>query len=250
MSSFADQYARHYDLLYADKHYDSEVQYVCTLLDRFAPGTTSILELGSGTGRHATALAASGYLVHGVEKSEAMLSAAKRNAPEGCEFSLGDVRDIRIDQDFDAALSLFHVMSYQTTNDDFAAALATARAHLKPGGVLLFDFWYGPAVLHDKPSVRVKRMSDDSVEVTRIAQPTLLPEANVVIVDYHLFVRERGSETVSEYDEQHRLRYFFLPEIELFLNRAGFRLEKCEEWLSGDRLGLETWYAVCLARTA
>jgi SAM-dependent methyltransferase len=248
MSGAFDDYAAYYDLVYSDKNYAAEAAHVAGLLKQHGVSGKAILDLGSGTGRHAAGLASTGFIVHGIERSGAMLAAAEASTPPGCSFSLGDLRDVRLDRKFDAALSLFHVMSYQTTNSDFAEALATARAHLNPGGILLFDYWYGPAVLHEKPSVRVKRVSGDSIEVTRIAKPTLLPEANVVVVDYHLFVRELGSEKVSEYDEQHRLRYFFLPEIELFLNGAGFRLEKCEEWLSGHRLGLDTWSAMCVAR--
>jgi SAM-dependent methyltransferase len=245
---YANRYARLYDLLYADKDYATEVTSVRTLLNGSVPGARNLLELGSGTGRHANEFAASGYLVYGVERSETMLAIAKSNAAPGCNFSLGDLRTFRIDRKFDAVLSLFHVMSYQTSNKDFADALETARVHLNPGGVFLFDFWYGPAVLHNKPSVRIKRVSDDSVEITRQAQPALLCEANVVVVDYHLFIRDNNDNNVTECDEQHRVRYFFVPEMELFLSEAGFRLEKCEEWLSGGPLSLETWYGVCLAR--
>jgi hypothetical protein len=37
-------------------------------------------------------------------------------------------------------VALFHVTSCQTSDDDLRAAMATARAHLRPGGVFLFDF--------------------------------------------------------------------------------------------------------------
>ena len=37
-------------------------------------------------------------------------------------------------------ISLFHVMSYQTTNADLLAVFATAAAHLRPGGLFLFRF--------------------------------------------------------------------------------------------------------------
>ena len=78
MSEFSAPYARHYDLLYADKDYAAEAAYIRDLLKRWTPGGTRLLELGSGTGRHANLLAGMGYSVHGVERSAAMLEAASR----------------------------------------------------------------------------------------------------------------------------------------------------------------------------
>ena len=52
-----DAYAAYYDLLYKDKDYAGETEYVHRLIQRFNPGAKSILELGSGTGKHARLLA-------------------------------------------------------------------------------------------------------------------------------------------------------------------------------------------------
>lgn len=248
MNAYATDYARHYDLLYADKDYAAEAGYVRDRLKRAAPSATRLLELGSGTGRHAALLASMGYSVHGVEQSGPMLAAAASSAGAGCEFSLGDIRTVRLGVTFDAVISLFHVIGYQTSNEDLSAAFATARAHLKPGGVFLFDYWYGPAVLHLKPSVRVKRVSDDALDVTRIAEPELVPSEDVVIVNYHLFVRDVRTEHITETHEKHRVRYLFLPDIARALSGQNLRLERSEEWLTGRPLGLETWCGVTLAR--
>ena len=248
MSEFSAPYARHYDLLYADKDYAAEAAYVRDLLKRWPPGGTRLLELGSGTGRHANLLAGMGYSVHGVERSAAMLEAASRGAAAGCQFSLGDLRTVRLGQTFDAVLALFHVVGYQTTNDDLAAAFATARTHLKPGGVLLFDYWYGPAVLTQRPAVRIKRASDAALEVTRLTEPDLLPNKDVVKVNFHLFVRNKATGDVSEHREEHHVRYLFLPELECLLAHHGLKLEHSEEWMTGRPLATDTWYGASLAR--
>ena len=142
-SVFAD-YSRYYDLLYRDKDYQAEADYVAGLIHRFNPGAQSILELGSGTGIHASLLAEKGFTVHGVERSSEMfarsLAMAEKNAGSGRQlltFSQGDIRHIRLDRRFDTAISLFHVISYQTTNEDVSAAFQTAREHLNHGGVFI-----------------------------------------------------------------------------------------------------------------
>ena len=106
-------------------------------------------------------------------------------------FSPGDVRQIRIPETFDAAVSLFHVVSYQAGNQDLRDCFATAKRHLKSGGVFVFDCWYGPAVLTDRPTVRVKRWEDEGTSVTRIAEPTLHANENIVDVHYTILVRNR-----------------------------------------------------------
>ena len=41
-------------------------------------------------------------------------------------------------------ISLFHVMSYQTDNNDILSAFQSARNALNIGGIFIFDVWYGP----------------------------------------------------------------------------------------------------------
>lgn len=250
-------YARYYDLLYKDKDYAAESDYVAALFKRFHPSVKTVLELGSGTGKHALLLAQQGYQVHGVERSAGMLAQARALTQAASPqlaaghhtppvFVEGDIRSVRVDQQFDAAISLFHVVSYQTTNADLLQAFETARTHLKDGGLFIFDVWYGPAVLTDPPGIRVKRMADDQIEVTRLAEPILHPNRNMVDVNYHVFIRSKATGSVDETREKHEMRYLFAPEIELLLSQTGFGLLHHEEWLTGSPPGCDTW-GVCFA---
>ena len=135
-------------------------------------------------------------------------------------------------------------MSYQTTNDDLRAAFATAKAHLKPGGIFIFDCWYGPAVLTDRPAVRIKRLEDEILSVTRIAKPVMHPNDNSVDVNYHVTIRNIASGVVDELWETHRMRYLFLPEIEFCLEDVGLRISEATEWMTGRVPGFDTW-GVC-----
>ncbi len=249
-SPIFDDYARYYNLLYRDKNYQTEADYVAGLIQRFNPKAQSILELGSGTGIHAALLAEKGFSVHGVERSTEMITQSlamthksMNSGHDRLAFSEGDIRHIRLNTQFDAVISLFHVISYQTTNNDVSATFRTAREHLNPGGIFIFDLWYGPAVLTDRPAVRIKRMADDEIEVTRIAEPRMHPNENLVDVNYHVFVRNLQDGQVTELREIHSMRYFFKPEIELFSNQSRFQLIHGEEWFTGNPLGESTWGA-------
>lgn len=251
MAVFAD-YARYYDLLYRDKDYVGEADYIATLLHRFHPEGVKLVELGSGTGKHAALLTEKHYSVHGIELSQEMLSQAEEltGQHKGLAFSQGDIRSARLNSKFDAAISLFHVMSYQTTNSDLVDAFRTARAHLDLGGIFIFDCWYGPSVLTERPAVRVKRVSDDSIEITRLVEPVLHPNLNLVEVNYQVFVRDKATDSVSEIHETHRMRYLFQPEIEMHLGQAGFNLLHTEEWMTGKPIGCDTWGACFIAQVA
>jgi SAM-dependent methyltransferase len=257
-------YSRYYDLLYKDKDYAAEAAYVRKLIERDHPRAKSLLDLGCGTGKHAFLLAESGYRVTGVDLSQDMLNEAdaqlaaatpeqaQRWAASGAapEFLQGDVRNVRVGAKFDVVVSLFHVISYQSTNADLKAAFVTAREHLAPGGLFVFDCWYGPAVLTERPEVRVRRLSDERISVTRLAEPVLHPERNLVDVNYHVFVKDNQSGAVEELKETHTMRYLFSPEVELLLEAAGLRLLKSEEFLTSANLTFRSWSAVFVAALA
>ena len=172
------EYADWYDLFYADKDYRAEVDYVHGLLrDRgVAPG--KLLEIGCGTGVHAKLFIEQGWHVTGVDLSEEMLSRAKSRFDNlGAEirrrarFLQCDARTLDLGERFDVVVALFHVMSYQAGQDDLGLAMATARRHLEPGGVFVFDFWYGPTVLTQLPEPRMRKVESLNAVVRRFATP-------------------------------------------------------------------------------
>ena len=248
-------YARYYDLLYRDKDYASEASFVLGLIRRYCPDASRLLDLGCGTGAHAQHLAESGACVHGVDRSASMLDCAgirhrtlRAEVADKLVFSQGDVRRVRLGTTFDSVISLFHVLSYQTRNDDVLGAFATAKAHLKPGGIFLFDCWYGPGVLTDRPTVRVKRLRDELINVIRIAEPTINSEDNVVDVNYTILVEDRAKGATEKLEELHRMRYFFLPELEMFAVRSDLRIIDAYAWMREDKPDMNTWNACFVAQ--
>ncbi|HAR62074.1 MAG: SAM-dependent methyltransferase [Candidatus Margulisiibacteriota bacterium] len=244
MSVFAD-YSSYYDLLYKDKDYKGEIDYIDMLIRKYNPRAKTILDLGCGTGRHDILLAERGYCIHGVDLSEEMIKIAKQyESSDRLSFSAGDIRNIKCGKKFDVIISLFHVMSYQIKNEDITSVVNTVSRHLEKGGVFIFDCWYGPAVLTDMPVVRVKRLENDELTVLRIAEPVMHPDENVVDVNYQLYITDKLSGNHSEVREMHKMRYWFKPEIEEVLKNKGFELIAYEEWMSGKPTGLDTW-GVC-----
>ena len=250
-----DLYAACYDLLYRDKDYRAEADYVAELVQQVLPGAADVLELGCGTGGHAVELARRGMRVHGVDLSPAMVerALARRSAAGGelaaaLRFEQGDVRCFRSGRTFDAVISLFHVMSYQSTTPELLAAMATARAHLATGGVFVFDSWYGPAVLTDRPRCVVKEVRDDRVAVVRRTTPALQVNTNLVDVRFDIDVTAIESGEQRRIIEDHRMRYLFMPEVDHLLSASGFELVATRAWMSQTEPDDRSWYACFQAR--
>ena len=248
MNKVFDAYAAYYDLLYQDKNYHKEAKYILRLLEDNGISSGKILELGSGTGKHAEEFAKMGFCVHGVDLSPEMAQEANHRNNNNLEgqlyFEVGDVRNFVAGKKFDAVISLFHVISYQIKNEDILEMFKTAAKHLKTNGIFIFDFWYGPGVLTDPPEVRQKRLENKDIEVLRIAEPTMYPNENVVDVNYCVQIKQKGSGKVSELNETHKMRYLFIPEILQFSSKW-FTLKTNFAWMKDSYPDFTDWLSVC-----
>lgn len=235
-------------MLYGDKDYVGETEYIHLLIDTHSAAAKSIIDLGSGTGRHAHLLANCSYRVHGVERSESMLKSAElANDTATVTFSQGDIRSVRVGDTFDVAISLFHVISYMSENRKVLDTFNAALTHLKTGGLFVFDFWCGPAVLSNRPATRITRVSNDSTKVTRLAESDPHINSNLVDVNYELLLQDNTGR-VKILKESHTMRYFFLPETRAYLTQSNFELVKAEEWMTGAQLGDNTWGVAIIAK--
>jgi SAM-dependent methyltransferase len=224
---FGADYAGSYDALYAEKDYAAECDLVEGIFRRADKPIRSLLDLGCGTGRHSVELARRGYEVVGVDLSEGMLERARRRAigqaASSTTFLRGDIQTMRLDRRFDAVLSMFAVVGYQLSDAAVRSTLANVRRHLQPGGVFIFDVWYGPAVMAVGPSERIKVVPIERGEIERRAVGTLEPDGHVCSVKYELTRRQRGDPDATVF-ETHRMRYFFEEELGEFLKAAGLTL--------------------------
>lgn len=247
---FGADYAAAYDELYGDKDYGAEIELLESVFRQCSVHQVKrVLDLGCGTGNHAVPLAQRGYTVVGVDRSSAMLRRAEERA-SGATFANGDITRIDLGQKFDAVLMMFAVLGYQIANCDVRAALDTARRHLDLDGLLFADVWYGPAVLAQRPSDRVKVIdAPDGGQLIRAASSELDSRRDVCTVRYHLWRIDAG-QVRSEVREEHPMRYFFAPELELLLNQAGFQLVRLGGFprFFEDEPSEETWNVAFAAR--
>ncbi len=249
MAIFED-YAYYYNAFYQNKDYKVEAGQIDSLLQKYGKNICKIINFGCGTGKHDLELVKMGYQCEGIDMSPLMIDIARENAEkEGADikFSIADIQKFEYDKKFDAVISLFHVMSYQNTNQDIMAAFKSARKLLERG-VFLFDVWYGPGVLSDMPSVRVKEVEDNERKLIRIATPTMNDKRNLVNVCYDVLIIDKKTSEVQTLHEVHNMRYFFRPELELMLHETGFELIDNLDCNNLGETDFHSWTSYFIAR--
>jgi len=244
-----NDYSNYYDLLYQDKNYKKESGYINKLINKHSLSPSKkILNIGCGTGNHDIYLSDFGYNVYGIDLSEKMISIAKKKATgiNNITYKTGDGRTIALNQEFDVVLSLFHTICYQTTEISLIQYLKNAHKHLKKNGLLIFDLWYGPAVINDLPKIKIKSVKDNSIEITRKTTPTVFPNNNTVNVKFDISIKNKKNNSIEFITENHLVRYFFMPELGYFLSLCGFKLIKTTQWMKIEQAPNINSWNICL----
>lgn len=251
MSAYQGEYARLYDLFYGDKPYDNEAAFCDRLLREYARGASErLLDVACGTGQHAVRFAARGWEVVGVDQSADMLRQAReRSTGDGVTFVEQDMRQLNLPvKSFDAAVCLFDSIGYAVTNEGVIGTLSGVRRHLRPGGLLVAEFWHAPPMLCHHEPVRVREWETPEGRVVRISRTAVDSVAQVARVEYSVYlVPTDGSYAI--WSEVHENRFFLVQEMDLILRNAGFEpLEWNAGFEASGQIDESTWHVVVLAR--
>jgi SAM-dependent methyltransferase len=144
-----------YDAIMADVEYDHWADFVLTYARDGGLEGGLALDLACGTGGFTRELYRAGWRVQGLDGSQDMLAVARERLPADIPLSVGDLRTFDLGREFDLVTCVFDSLNNLLTPADLGAALARARAHLRPGGLLACDLntrlgvrelWEGNAV--------------------------------------------------------------------------------------------------------
>ncbi len=195
--------------------------------ERLGSGRHRLLELGVGGGHNLSHLTAE-FDAAAVDISPRMLELSRLLNPS-VEHHLGDMRDVRLGQVFDAVL-IHDAICYMQTEEDLRAVFATARAHLRPGGLLLV----APDLVLDTFRVGMKlSWSTERGGVAILTEETVLdadPSDTVVESHFTYTITERGARRVER--DIHVTGLFPIATWTGLIQEAGFDTERIP--LPGD----------------
>ncbi len=228
-----EKYSQYYDALYQNKDYQKEVDFLVDVIKKYSPREVKdVLSLGCGTASHDIELAKRGFAITGVDQSETMLEIAQEKTGKenvNIDFKLGDVTNIKLDKQFDFAMAMFNIAGYMLENEHMEGLLKNTAGMLKKDGLFVFDCWYGPAVLKDKPMDREKQFIQDGKTLTRKTTQKLDFEKNIIDITFE--ISEDGKTLTTE---NHKMRFWGLEELESLLNTSGFELVKACNFMDLD----------------
>ena len=177
-----------------------------------------------------------------------MIEIAQKNKKINTIFETHNAIDFTLNRKFDVILSLFHVISYQNSNENLNDFVKNVSSHLNKNALFIFDFWYGPAVLTQMPSIKIKRLENDEIKVTRISEPSISENENIVDVNFELIIKDKIKNETDVVNERHPMRYFFLPELIQVLNNNNIEVLNFEEFMTKQKPSFSTWGVCCIAK--
>lgn len=179
----------------------------------------TLLELGSGAGNNALWLK-DRFDCTLADVSEPMLTLSRALNPQ-CRHVNGDMRSLRLGEQFDAVL-IHDAICYMTSEADLQAALLTAFTHVRPGGSAIFA-----------PDC-VRESFCESTEVTRGAQGQRAlrcmywtwdpdPQDCTYQVDYALLLRD--GTRLQALHESHFEGLFAIADWIRLIRQTGFTVQ-------------------------
>jgi trans-aconitate methyltransferase len=201
-------------------HRDEAATWQAAFEEAIAPSPRTLLELGAGAGNNASHLKQR-FRCTLTDRSEDMLALSRGLNPE-CEHVAGDMRTLRLERTFDAVL-VHDAVTYMTCEADLAAAIATAHAHVRPGGAALF----APDCLRE--GFREKSgviEGDDGARSLRCLEWHWDPDPSddTYLVDFAFLLRH--GDAIRAVHDRHVQGLFSRADWIRLLEAAGFRAEE------------------------
>jgi SAM-dependent methyltransferase len=197
------------------------------------PGA-DVLDAPCGYGRHSIPLAAAGYHVVGVDRSEVLLDEARRRAGDGewPRWVHGDHRELPLEaESFDAVLCLFSSLGYRGEDGD-ARTLAGFHRVLRPGGRLVVETMHRDRLM----LIFQPRGWDPLPNGGTLVEERRFDYEEGVLESDHILIRPDGSRKAVTY----RIRTYTATELGKLVAQAGFADPEYLGDLEGAELSRET----------
>ena len=212
------QFAKYYDSFYQKKNYENEV---CFLLN-FIEEQDNILDIGCGTGVHASLLEKEGYRVDGLDLNREMLKIAQTRL-HGTLYNQ-NILDLKIDKKYNLVISMFAVINHLKNIDELEKVLFNLKKVLLPNGKIIID-------LHNPQDSGHK--TDSYQNITRTMIWKLDKEEKIETSDI-LFEIDG-----FQYQDSHIFQIFSIEDVQSCCQKVGLQIIDIYENYNIDQKGTE-----------
>ena len=241
-----------YDDIYKDKEYHKEATYVVESVRKLDSTAKRMLELGCGTGNYSFIFRDHGFDVLGIDASEEMISLANLKKSslgnQNIDFEICNSEDFSTNVEWDLAISLFFMIGYQVSDASLLKTFQTVRSSLRTGGIFAFDFWHGPSVINKGCSPNEIQIETGDHRMTRKSFPSILAEDSCLTIRQSYSIQDKKTAEYQNFDEVHKVRYFFDNQLSSFLEKSGFEVIRFEAFMGHKSLQETDWAGMAFAR--
>lgn len=229
-----DPYAR--SRLYAEQQADfvEDIPLWIELAREYAPpGSSGIVELGSGSGRVSFALAEAGFSVQGLDLSPDMVDYCKaeaclRKLNDRAQFNCGDVRSFKLAEQVGLIIFPFNSLCHLHSDDDFFLAMEAIKGALTSHGRFVFHIFVPLGRFLDTEPGSMRQVAEfwspsqeENFEVFESNRYDPLGQIN------HIQWFYQGDNDDSDiFEVRYELRMYYPRELMVLLARAGFVIEE------------------------
>lgn len=223
-------FASVYDVFMEEVDYEGWLRHISAVWGKHGGRPLeSVIDLGCGTGGAAIPLAARGLEVTGVDISPEMLAEADHKARQAgvpLRLACQDMAGLDLGLQADCVLSLCDSLNYLTEDGQLEQAFARVAAHLRAGGLFLFDM---------NTEYKFREILGDGIfasaeeDAAYIWENSYDPETKTNEYDVSFFIEDEGSGLYERVRERHYERAYSMEEIKGALEKSGLALvEVCD----------------------
>jgi len=148
----------YYHILYKNRDNEEAALFIDNLFEHFHPPKhATLLDIACGRGRHAKYMSEKGFDTTGIDLSEASINYAKQFENPNLHFEIHDMRQKYCNNCFDFAFNLFTSFGYFETKQEHQDALQVFNDALKPGGILVIDYFNSKKALNELVPLEIKK---------------------------------------------------------------------------------------------
>ena len=213
------EFAKYYDKFYQNKNYAKETDFLINFINQ----NDKIIDIGCGTGIHASLLQQKGFKVDGLDLNKEMLDIARTKVHSN--LYLQNILDININQKYNVIISMFAVLNHLKNTQELQNVLMNLKNILTDEGKIIID-------LHNPQNSGKKK--DSYVNMTRTMEWHYDKKSK--IEDTKIIFEING----KKYIDNHTFRIFTINEVKQCCKNVGLIVKKVYENYDVKKCGSST----------